>query len=193
MAQFHKRVIGGYLKGKKIELPALDVTRSSKSILKESFFNTVQFEIIDASFAELFAGSGSIGIEALSRGAKDAYFIEKDKHSFKTLTNNIKSLGIEKRSTLLFGDAFMEFQHIVDSLKRAKEKAFFYIDPPFSIRENHEHIYEDVTKMVASIPKECVHLIVIEHMSNINFEKQIGNFSLQKKRKFGKSSLSYYA
>ena len=89
---FTTNIIAGKYKGKKIEIPDISTTRSSQSILKESFFNTVQFEIIGKNFVEVFSGSGSIGLEALSRGAGECYFIEHNKIAYKVLQQNIKQL-----------------------------------------------------------------------------------------------------
>ena len=87
------KIIAGAYKGKVLSLPSLDVTRSSKAVLKESVFNVLQFDIIDKIFIEAFAGSGSIGLEAISRGAKRAYFIELDKKSYSILVKNCKSIN----------------------------------------------------------------------------------------------------
>ncbi len=83
------KIIAGKYKGKTLELPSLEITRSSKARLKESLFNVLQFDIIDKIFIEAFAGSGSIGLEALSRDAKRAYFVELDKNSYRILTKKI--------------------------------------------------------------------------------------------------------
>jgi len=64
---FTKKIVAGKFKNKVIKLPSKTTTRSSKSIVLESFFNTLQFDIIDANFVEVFSGSGSVGLEALSR------------------------------------------------------------------------------------------------------------------------------
>ena len=185
------RIIAGEFKGKKIKLPSSDVTRSSKNILRESLFNTLQYDVIDKNFVEVFAGSGSVGLEALSRGAKHVYFIELDKNSFEILKKNAKSLDIN-RCTLIFGDAFEKIFDVIEDLKRKKEKAYFYFDPPFSIREGHEDIYDKVIETIKKIPKEVVEMIIIEHMTKVDLPKTIGKYELIKKRKFGKSSLSYY-
>jgi len=87
------RIIAGKYKGKTLELPPLDTTRSSKSILKESFFNVIQYDIIDTIFVEAFGGSGSVGLEALSRGASHIYFSEIDKdYTMFPLLNSICQL-----------------------------------------------------------------------------------------------------
>ena len=95
----------GKYKGKKLLLPSLERTRSTKSVLKGSFFDTFQYEIIDQHFVEVFGGSGSMGLEALSRGAKHAYFIEYDQKAFSTLKENCKSID-SNATTCYQGDAF---------------------------------------------------------------------------------------
>ncbi|BCD68081.1 16S rRNA (guanine(966)-N(2))-methyltransferase RsmD [Nitratiruptor sp. YY09-18] len=185
------RIIAGKYKGKKIKLPSKEVTRSSKNMLRESLFNILQFDIIDKNFVEVFGGSGSVGLEALSRDAKNVYFIEKNKDSYEVLKSNIKSLD-EKPCIVRFGDAFEAIWDVIEELKAKKEKAYFYFDPPFSIREGYEDIYEKVTDLIKKIPKEVVESIIIEHMSNYDFPQTIGSYELYKKRKFGKSTLSFY-
>ena len=189
--ELEARIIAGKFKGKKIKLPPLNITRSSKNILRESLFNTLQFDIIDRNFVEVFAGSGSIGFEALSRGASYVYFIEYNKHSFDILTNNAYSLDI-KKCKLIYGDAFEKIFDVIDDLKIKKEKAYFYFDPPFFIRDGNEDIYNRVFETIKKMPKETIHMIIIEHMTKMDMPQNIGKFKLLKRKKFGKSSLSYY-
>ena len=73
------KVIGGVFKGRNLQMAPLEITRSSKAILKESLFNTLNYDVVGANFVEFFAGSGSVGIEALSRGAKSAIFFEQNR------------------------------------------------------------------------------------------------------------------
>src|SRR5690554_5874058 len=89
---FTTTINAGKHKGKKLEIPAIDTTRSSKSILRESLFNTLQFDIIDKNFVEVFGGSGSVGLEALSRGAGDAYFIEYNHTAYRILEKNARNI-----------------------------------------------------------------------------------------------------
>lgn len=191
MSKYQSSIIAGKYKGKKINLPSLETTRSSKSIVKESFFNTIQYDVIECNFVEVFAGSGSVGLEALSRGAGHAYFMEKDKTAFKTLSQNIKSLGAEN-ATAIYGDSFVTIEQVIKELSRAKEKAYFYVDPPFSFREGMEEIYNKTFEMLASIPLEMVEMITIEHMTGLELPEQIGSLRLKKSKKFGKTSLSHY-
>jgi 16S rRNA (guanine(966)-N(2))-methyltransferase RsmD len=186
------KIIAGDYKGKVLELPSLDVTRSSKSVLKESVFNVLQFDIIDKIFIESFAGSGSIGLEAISRGAKRAYFIELDKNSYSILVKNCKNVNIDKCQTIQ-GNAFVQTPLILDFLKNSKEEIILYIDPPFDYREDMEDIYSKSFRMIENIESNNIFKIIIEHQSALEVPEILGKFSLEKTRKFGKSSLSYYS
>ncbi|MCT7493097.1 16S rRNA (guanine(966)-N(2))-methyltransferase RsmD [Aliarcobacter cryaerophilus] len=185
------KIIAGAYKGKVLSLPSLDVTRSSKAVLKESVFNVLQFDIIDKIFIESFAGSGSIGLEAISRGAKRAYFIELDKKSYSILVKNCKSINIEKCQTIQ-GNAFVQTPLILEFLKNSKEEVILYVDPPFDFREGMEDIYDKSFRMIENIENSNIFKIIIEHESKLEVPKILGKFSLEKTRKFGKSSLSYF-
>lgn len=186
--QFTNTISAGKYKGKKILLPSLTTTRSTKAIIKESLFDTLQFDIVDEVFVEVFGGSGSMGLEALSRGAKKAYFIELDRQAFAVLKNNCKNID-EKNTTCIQGNSFIVFDAL---LKELTCKAFFYFDPPFSIRDGMEDIYSQVLDLIAKIPPHLANCIIVEHMSNVDMPIQIGPFCLKKTKTFGKSALSYY-
>ena len=185
------RIIAGKYKGKLLELPSLEVTRSSKSRLKESLFNVLQFDIIDKIFIESFAGSGSIGLEAISRDAKRAYFVELDKNSYRILTKNCKLTDPNKCQTFL-GDTFVQTPSILDNLKNSDDELILYVDPPFDYREGMEEIYNKSFEMIRNIENENLTLIILEHVSTLEIPDALGKFTLQKTKKFGKSSLSYF-
>lgn len=185
-----KKIVSGKFKNKTLKLPSKTTTRSSKAIVLESFFNTLQFEIIDSTFVELFSGSGSIGLEALSRGAKKVIFMEKDREALKVLKENIAQTD-PSACEVYSGDTFSNIATVVKSLQRKKEEAYFYIDPPFSTREGMEDIYDKTIALIASLPSECVKLIIIEHMSTLDIPQNIGAYTIKKSKKFGNTSLTY--
>ncbi len=182
------QINGGKYKGKKITLPSLETTRSSKSILRESLFNTIQFEIVDKNFVEVFGGSGSMGLEALSRGAKDVYFIEKDHDAYAVLKKNAASLD-SAHTHLTLGDSFEVYEEVI---KRVEGESYFYFDPPFEIRDGMEGIYDKVLALIEKTPQEKVIMIVIEHMTKITMPETIGIYKKKKFKKFGRSALTYY-
>jgi len=183
-----KKIVAGKYKNKIINLPSSDTTRSTKSIMKESLFNTLQFDIVGENFIEVFGGSGSMGLEALSRGASHAYFFEKDRKAYVVLKKNCTNIA-PKDTTCISGDSFTELPKFV---QKQKQKAFFYFDPPFSIREGMQDIYDNTVKLIQMIPKDLSHLIIIEHMSSQKMPETIGIYAIKKTKKFGKSALTYY-
>ncbi len=189
--QLTKKIISGKFKGKILKLPSKTTTRSSKTIVLESFFNTIQFEIIDATFVEVFSGSGSIGLEALSRGASEIIFMEKDRGALKVLKENIE-LADPSSCEVFFGDSFTNIKAVVSKLKQQKTDAYFYIDPPFSVREGMEDIYDKTMELISALPTELVKLIIIEHMTGLEIPEQLGKFSKKKSKKFGKTTLTYF-
>ena len=76
-------------------------------------------------------------------------------------------------------------------MKKSKEKAYFYIDPPFSIREGMEDIYDKTMALIASLPVENVRMIIIEHMTGLEIPQDLGPYSIKKSKKFGNTSLTY--
>ncbi|WP_345985020.1 16S rRNA (guanine(966)-N(2))-methyltransferase RsmD [Sulfurimonas sp. HSL-1656] len=191
MKPLTKKIVAGKYKGKLLKLPSKTTTRSSKGIVLESYFNTLQFEIIDSVLVELFSGSGSIGLEALSRGAKRILFMERDRDALKVLRSNIAQTD-PTACEVIAGDTFETIGQTLARLKQLGEPAYFFIDPPFSIREGHEDIYDKMLDLIAKLPRESVRLITIEHMSGLELPDAIGAYNLQKRKKFGKTSLSYY-
>ena len=188
---FTTTIIGGDFKGKKIEIPDIFTTRSSKSILKESFFNTIQFEIIDKNFVEVFAGSGSVGLEALSRGAAECYFMEYNKIAFRSLETNIGQTD-PSRCNAFYGDSFEKFSTVYEMVKRTGRKTYFYFDPPFSTRDGMDDIYDKTIALIESIEADVCEMVVVEHMTNLDMPEEIGNLLFTKRKKFGRSTMSYY-
>lgn len=185
------KIIAGKYKGRVLELPSLEVTRSSKARLKESLFNVLQFDIIDKIFVEAFAGSGSIGLEALSRDAKRAYFVELNRNSYNILVKNCKSLDMNSCQTMQ-GDTFTQTPTILNNLKNSEDEIILYVDPPFDYREGMDDIYTKSFKMIEEIENDNIYIVILEHVSTLEIPEVLGKFSLDKTKKFGKSSLSYY-
>ena len=189
--KFTKKIISGKYKGKTLNIPSKRSTRSSKTIVLESFFNTLQFDIVDATFVEVFAGSGSIGLEALSRGAKKIYFMEKDRDALVVLKKNIAQME-PSACEVYAGDSFVNIEAVIKRIKKREKKAFIYIDPPFSVREGMEDIYDKMISLISHLPKEVVEMLIIEHMTGLELPTEINFFKLKKSKKFGNTTLTYY-
>lgn len=122
MAKFSKpdgtlftQISSGIYRGKKLTLPALSSTRSTKSIVKGSFFDTWRAELRGAAFIECFGGSGAMALEALSNGAKNVYAIEKDVAAHKIMRKNFELFGLGANAIL--GDCFERLPEILHELQ----------------------------------------------------------------------------
>ncbi|MDR4509713.1 MAG: 16S rRNA (guanine(966)-N(2))-methyltransferase RsmD [Candidatus Brocadiaceae bacterium] len=98
------RVIAGCAKGKYLNSPKGNSTRPIKNRIKESLFNILSGEIPGSSILDLYAGSGAVGIEALSRGAKSCIFVEKERSAIQVIKRNLESTGLQEKANIIQGD-----------------------------------------------------------------------------------------
>ncbi|MDY3133708.1 MAG: 16S rRNA (guanine(966)-N(2))-methyltransferase RsmD [Campylobacter lanienae] len=180
-------ISSGKYKGKKLNLPSLSTTRSTKSIVKESVFNSLQNDIYNSVFIELFGGSGLMAATAVSNHAQKAYAIELDRAAFNILKSNFITLNDESLIAIN-GDTFELTPKIVS--ENIEQNTILYIDPPFDIRDGFDGIYTKIYKMLS---KMDINIAIIEHISAHTTPQTIGKLNLYKSRKFGNTTLSYYS
>lgn len=134
------RVIGGIYRHRKLIYPEDNPRiRPTKDRIRESFFSIIR-DLDNKVFLDLYSGCGSIGIEAISRGAKKSYFVDNNKESINYTKENIKSLGIEGQSELLFLDDDAALCYFND---RKIKFDVIYLDPPYE-----EGKYEDILSYI---------------------------------------------
>ncbi len=125
------RILGGTYKGRSLKTPNGSITRPTTSLVRSAVFDITQSLVEGASFLDIFAGSGAMGLEALSRGAKEATFIEKNPKTISCVSDNISSLSIDKTSTrILKGDALTLLKRLA---KKERQFDIIYIDPPYEL------------------------------------------------------------
>ena len=180
-------ISSGKYKGKKLNLPSLSTTRSTKSIVKESVFNSLQNDIYNSVFIELFGGSGLMAATAVSNHAQKAYAIELDRAAFNILKSNFATLN-DEALIAINGDTFELTPKIVS--ENIEQNTILYIDPPFDIRDGFDGIYTKIYKMLS---KMDINIAIIEHISAHTTPQTIGKLNLYKSRKFGNTTLSYYS
>ena len=125
------RISSGTLRGKKIPFNFKDSLRPTSNKLKEILFNWIQFDINDSICLDLFSGTGSIGIEAVSRSAEKVIFVELNKKNYSRLVKNISTLNIKEKTKIFFKDAYLWVKN--NDLSKFD---FIFLDPPFN--EDHE-------------------------------------------------------
>ncbi len=128
------RIISGDLKGKKISLPIDNKTRPLRDLVKESIFNLINhsnkfsFKFDNSHILDLFSGTGSFGIECISRNARKVTFIENYNLALKILKKNIKSLGVENKAEIIEEECFNFFE---SKKKFEKKFSLIFMDPPY--------------------------------------------------------------
>lgn len=121
------RVISGIARGMKLKTPEGFDTRPTQDRIKETLFNMLQPYILDSVFLDLFSGSGGIGIEALSRGAKKTYFVENYKDAIQCIESNLNTTKLKDSAIVLKTDAVSSIHHIYE-----KEVDIIFMDPPYN-------------------------------------------------------------
>ncbi|HEC1746059.1 TPA: RsmD family RNA methyltransferase [Campylobacter lari] len=186
--KIYTTIESGIYKGKKILLPSLDTTRSTKSIVKSCVFNVLRFSLKDKVFIEAFGGSALMALEARSNGCLKSYAIEKDKKAYEIALKNASSID---QNTICFNDD--TFKKTPQIIQNSKEDIILYLDPPFNIREGFFDIYEKTLKLIENIKNSNVKIIIIEHHSTFKTPTKIQNYQKTKEKKFGSTTLSFYS
>jgi 16S rRNA (guanine966-N2)-methyltransferase len=122
------RIIGGLYRGQQLQIPKGNQTRPTSNRTRETFFNICQQHIKDGNFLDVFAGSGAMGLEAISRGAHSATFIDQSRDAITCIQKNIAFLKIEQQCYLLPGDVFKQLSRLE---KQQKTFTMIYVDPPY--------------------------------------------------------------
>lgn len=174
------RVITGTAKGRKLQsLPGNDVRPTSERV-KEAIFSIIQFDIEGRHVLDLFAGSGQLGIEALSRGAASATFVDNSSASIETIKSNLHKTELSAKAKVLKTD----FEMYLRTCKHQYDIAF--LDPPY-----HENIMDKALELTAD-KMSNYGIIICEHDIRLNMPQQVGEFALYKSHKFGKTIISIY-
>lgn len=123
------RIIAGKARGKKILPPEDMVTRPTLDRVKENIFNIIQNKVVDAVVVDVFSGTGSLGLEAISRGAKQCYLFDKYPVTFKLLKQNVENLKFEDQCVCVNMDSYKALKELS---KKGKKFDLIFIDPPYA-------------------------------------------------------------
>ncbi|TKX28302.1 RsmD family RNA methyltransferase [Campylobacter estrildidarum] len=188
-SKIYTYIESGQYKGKKLLLPSLEKTRSTKSIVKSCVFNTIRQNLRNKIFIEAFGGSALMAAEALSNYALKSYAIELDKNAYKIAVQNSK---IDNNLNVIQGDTFEILPQLVEKLTKENIPIFLYLDPPFDIRKGFEKIYEKIYSLLTMLNRNNLEKIIFEHHSKIELSQNIEEFQKNKSKKFGLTTLSFY-
>jgi 16S rRNA (guanine966-N2)-methyltransferase len=149
------RIIAGQRRGHKIDGPRPSGdTRPTSDMVRESLFNIVRELVVDRLVIDLFAGTGALGLEALSRGAERAIFVEKDRENVSLIIRNIATLRYEDRTQVKLTDAYRWARSFQPA---AGEPVAVFIDPPYrEYQINHRRLNQLIAQLVDHLPASSV-------------------------------------
>lgn len=180
------RIIAGIAKGRKLKSPKGTTTRPMLDRVKEALFSILSDRINGARVLDLFAGVGSLGVEALSRGAESVIFVEDFKLSADILKENLEATGLNDKAVLVEQDVEIFFKKI--ALKNPRFDLIF-MDPPYKIDSvKLKGIFETLLKN--NFIAEEGEIVYHHHSKQTPIE--VDQFEIISTRKYGNSSLSFY-
>ena len=176
------RVITGKARGVQLKTPDGLTTRPTTDRVKEALFSIIQFEIPTARVLDLFGGTGQLGIEALSRGAKSAVFVDAGEPACRLIKENLRRTKFENEAKVIRSD-------YLDYLKRCREKFdIVFLDPPYA-----EVFLENALKCITEIDiLETGGIIVAERPVDKELPWDFEGFTRSKDYKYGKTLLTLY-
>lgn len=174
------RVITGSARGRNLlTLAGEEITRPTSQSTKEALFSSIQFEIEGKDVLDLFAGSGQLGIEALSRGARYCTFVENNKDAYKIVEQNIETCKMQDSSLLVMSDA-------VSFLSRENSFDIAFVDPPY-----HKGLIDDcLLKLTKRMNGGGV--IICESARDEDLPESAGDWKISRQKNYGKSKLTFY-
>lgn len=175
------RVISGKFKGKNLRFVSNEELRPTANMVRQALFTKLQFEISGKRFLDLFAGSGAIGIEALSRGAGRVVFVDKSPLAINIIKQNVASIVTDFRQ---FGIVQMDFRRALETL--LEEFDFIFLDPPYK-----SNFYLEAANLI--LKNNLLSnggILICEHEAKSQFE--IPGFCLISRKKYGTKMLSYF-
>jgi len=179
------RVVSGTRKGKTLKAVPGSSTRPTTDKVKEAIFNMIGPYFDGGIGLDLFAGSGSLGIEALSRGAEKVIFVDKNGLAIQTIHENIENCQLKEQAEIYRNDAERALKAIQ---KRELAFDFIFLDPPYKKQQ--------LVKLLEMISKESLlaekGVIVCEHGSEIQLPELVGNLGVRKAEKYGIIAITIY-
>ena len=172
------RVIGGEFRSRGLKpVPGMDV-RPTSDRLRETLFNVIAPLIDGAFFVDAYAGSGAIGIEALSRGASRVVLIERNKTAIGVIRGNVKELGIARRVDVVHSKAATSIA--------AYPADIVFLDPPYDLLEEYDACLEALSLKPPA-------LVIAQHSSRVSLQPAYGELRRTRVLKQGDSALSFYS
>jgi 16S rRNA (guanine(966)-N(2))-methyltransferase RsmD len=180
------RVIAGKYRSRRLAAPQGSSTRPTSDRLRETLFNVVAPRVPDSVWLDLFAGSGAIGIEAISRGARSATFVESSSSAARTIRKNLQNLEIDEGFEVIEREAATALR-MLDS--QAVTYDFCFLDPPYRKMGDYEQILGFLSQSRLLTAES---LVIAEHDKHFDPGDEFGSLRRQRALRQGDAVLSFY-
>ena len=175
------RVITGSCRGRKLVSPTGDDVRPTTDNVKESVFSIIQFSVEGRSFLDAFAGSGQMGIEALSRGASGAVFVDNSRRSLEVVRKNLGLTGLAQKARVVNADTLSYLSSCMEKFDIA------FLDPPY-----REGLLQNALELLPQVMNESGY-IICEHPADEELPQRTGDFIIKKSYRYGKIKITVYS
>ncbi|MFZ7132058.1 MAG: 16S rRNA (guanine(966)-N(2))-methyltransferase RsmD [Eubacteriales bacterium] len=179
------RVITGVAKGRKLSSPKNDRIRPTTDRIKESLFNIISLRVEGSTFLDCFSGTGSIGIEAMSRGAKTVFFIDNHKESIQIIHKNLMDTGFSRKANVLAMDIQRGFEALS---KKSLKFDIIFMDPPYNMDIIPQCI-QGILQYHLLSDEGC---IIAEHDKNLSLQDEILYCQRKETRFYGSTGITFY-
>jgi 16S rRNA (guanine(966)-N(2))-methyltransferase RsmD len=183
------RVIAGSLRRRNLEAPRGLSTRPTSDRLRETLFNVLAPRIGGASFLDLYAGSGAVGIEALSRGAERVVFVERAQPALKVLRSNLEQLGVRSGFRVEGGSVLAYLRRESRDFEYGFDVVF--LDPPYDATGEYEAVFGLLGGASGRLLKEDA-VVIAEHRRKEGLEERYGALERMRLLEQGDAALSFY-
>jgi 16S rRNA (guanine(966)-N(2))-methyltransferase RsmD len=184
------RVIAGKFRSRSLKSLKGLALRPTSDRLRETLFNVLAERVADARFVDAFAGTGAVGIEALSRGAREVIFIENHVPAVALIRKNLRALGIQSLGSVLALDTLRGLQRLVANPPAASSLVdIVYLDPPYAAAQDYRRV---LTFLGAAPFLAEGSLVIAEHRSSVELPETFGNLSRVRVLRQGDATLSFY-
>ncbi|MCS7253306.1 MAG: 16S rRNA (guanine(966)-N(2))-methyltransferase RsmD [Armatimonadota bacterium] len=180
------RIISGRLRGRKLVAPDSKELRPTSDAAREALFNILRERVVGCRFLDVCAGVGTVGLEALSRGATRATFIERDAACIAALKRNIAKCGCEQMAKVIRSDALLALKRLV---KLGEKFDIIFADPPYEGRLALKllQLVSENTGLLADSG-----LVIIQHSERQHLPVECGQLKLLKRHRVGENAFSFY-
>lgn len=180
------RVIAGKFRSRRLKGPGTLRIRPTSDRLRETLFNILGPAVEDSLFVDLYAGTGAIGIEAVSRGARQVILVESNAKAARLIRENLAALGIRAGAELIEADALAGLEKIAG---RHLVADFLFLDPPYEKAEEHSRVLEflDASHLIA--PQG---IVIVEHRSGTEVPERLNRLECTRQVAQGDATLSFF-